>query len=240
MIKDQLVEFAHGTRWLQEASDTGLHSPYGDDWDLLWLGHCTMKNWVDEDARYYVIDNDPTVPTPAHRLNSRRSPNLSPPGLDGGFSRVVYRPWKSTCTLSYALSLRGAQKVLLKYAISPVSTPAKRWDDSIEEFCVEGHLNSKCIGVYPALVESYKAAGNTSKDSDIVKVDATVREKAFVPNMVFPVRPNFDRFVTGQTVIPSQFGDESMLSEIDYTKYEMPRGKGLYITKDQFVVPSKS
>ncbi|KAL8688519.1 MAG: hypothetical protein Q9224_004862 [Gallowayella concinna] len=48
-LKRQLTNFANKTRALSNAgrneslwttSDTPTHSPYGDDWDLLWLGNC--------------------------------------------------------------------------------------------------------------------------------------------------------------------------------------------------------
>jgi len=60
MIKSQLVEFARGTRFLQD-SQAGATGPYGDDWDLLWLGHCGAKNRDWEDQKYYIIQDDHTA-----------------------------------------------------------------------------------------------------------------------------------------------------------------------------------
>ena len=50
-LKSQLHKFANRTRHLSNAglnsslwitSDTPTNSPYGDDWDLLWLGNCAV------------------------------------------------------------------------------------------------------------------------------------------------------------------------------------------------------
>ncbi|KAL8832372.1 MAG: hypothetical protein Q9170_004908 [Blastenia crenularia] len=50
-LKSQLQTFANRTRTLSNAgrneslwitSRTPTHSPYGDDWDLLWLGNCAV------------------------------------------------------------------------------------------------------------------------------------------------------------------------------------------------------
>jgi hypothetical protein len=38
-IKSQLLQVAKGARYLQPSSKMDV-SPYGDDWDVLWLGHC--------------------------------------------------------------------------------------------------------------------------------------------------------------------------------------------------------
>ncbi|OQD77314.1 hypothetical protein PENDEC_c003G04835 [Penicillium decumbens] len=39
-IKSQLQSFALAVRALQGTAETKTSSPYGDDWDILWLGHC--------------------------------------------------------------------------------------------------------------------------------------------------------------------------------------------------------
>ncbi|KAL8641458.1 MAG: hypothetical protein Q9226_008633, partial [Calogaya cf. arnoldii] len=64
-FKDQLAEFAMGSRYISDTM-TSPRSPYGDDWDLLWLGHCSAQQDA-QDGRRLVIENDDTVPPMAHR-----------------------------------------------------------------------------------------------------------------------------------------------------------------------------
>ncbi|KAL9582186.1 MAG: hypothetical protein Q9212_003440 [Teloschistes hypoglaucus] len=56
-LRDQLQTFANRTRTLSNAgrnesawvkSETPTHSPYGDDWDLLWLGNCAVPTAPDD------------------------------------------------------------------------------------------------------------------------------------------------------------------------------------------------
>src|SRR5439155_16291282 len=76
-LKYQLVQFAHGSRYLLNTSPLdSLFSPYGDGWDVLWLGHCGA--WTEEsDMRRFVIPHDPTVPLPGDRKNVG-GPDMSP------------------------------------------------------------------------------------------------------------------------------------------------------------------
>jgi hypothetical protein len=104
-IKSQLVEFAKGAQFLQgteskntrENSESKTNSPYGDDWDLLWLGHCGTRNREWEDQNYYVIHDDPTAIPQSLWGYPRRQPNLTPPALRGNHTRVVYEPTRGLC-----------------------------------------------------------------------------------------------------------------------------------------------
>jgi hypothetical protein len=91
-IKAQLVEFARGTRYILEQETKSPVSPYGDGWDVLWLGNCGTKNREDKDQRYWVVHNDPTAIPQTLWQYARRQPNLTPPALNGTFTRVVYAP----------------------------------------------------------------------------------------------------------------------------------------------------
>jgi hypothetical protein len=37
-LRAQMLEFAKGSRYVAGEEETNTLSPYGDDWDLLWLG----------------------------------------------------------------------------------------------------------------------------------------------------------------------------------------------------------
>jgi len=92
-IKSQLVELARGLHYLQgiQTSELGsLHSPYGDDWDVLWIGYCGAKS-RSGDHHYYITHNDPTVVPHSLRTESPihgRVLDDSAEPLQGTFTRV--------------------------------------------------------------------------------------------------------------------------------------------------------
>ena len=109
-LKSQLVEFAKGALFIQGSDNSGvpsarqalpssspIGSPYGDDWDLLWLGHCGTRNREDEDGNYYVIHDDHTALPQPLWSHPRRQPNFSPPSLQGNYTRVVFEPMRGLC-----------------------------------------------------------------------------------------------------------------------------------------------
>ena len=103
-------------------------------------------------------------------------------------TRVIYRASHGVCLYAYALSYRGARKLLRGQALRKTFTPI---DVGIGQMCKEEDF--KCIGVFPQLVDSHKAAGRISRDSDIGKFSAQeVRPKGFTHNIVHSIRLNMD------------------------------------------------
>ncbi|KAK8064441.1 glycosyltransferase family 25 protein, partial [Apiospora phragmitis] len=115
------------------------HSPYGDDWDLLWLGHCGETfperipghEVVDRTSArytYYALRNDETMP-PAQNASSwiggdlRREPR----------TRWVHFSGGPTCSAGYALSQSGARKVL--HALSVGGTLVAQLDNAMADLC---------------------------------------------------------------------------------------------------------
>jgi len=243
-IKSQLVEFAKGARFLQETSlkstnggaGSGMNSPYGDDWDLLWLGHCGTRNREEEDQNYYVIHDDPTAISQPYWSYPRRQPNLTPPALRGSnsnFTRVVYEPIRGLCMFGYALSLRGAQKLLYHQTIAG---PARVSDKALQRICTDRFMDFKCIAPYPTLIGSHKGAGLTAKDSDRENTAANYggfRDKAETIGIVYSARINMANLLAGGKKIESQWPNNTMLAEIDRA-YEVPKGRGVYVTKDEY------
>ncbi|KAL8707505.1 MAG: hypothetical protein Q9220_007495 [cf. Caloplaca sp. 1 TL-2023] len=188
-FKDQLAEFATGSRYITGTSHKS-RSPYGDDWDLLWLGHCSAQR-DPHDQRRFVVQNDDTVPPMNHRINFSTVPDLTQLGYDNS-TRIVFRANDGVCLYSYALSYRGAQKVL-------------RWQNNVKKFrpidigignqCRDDP-SFKCIAVFPQLIDSHKAAGRQSQDSDIATFDPTqVREKGYTYNILRSTRLNIDNLM---------------------------------------------
>ena len=193
-LKDQLDIFAQGSQFV-----TGVepgqkpHSPYGDDWDMLWLGHCGCEI-TPGDQRRFVVENDATVPAPERRANFAPIPDMQREGYDN-YTRVVYRAKRGVCLYAYALSYRGARKLLRHEATRKTFTPI---DIGVGDWC-QNSPDVKCIGVFPQLIDSHKAAGRISRDSDIGNYSAQeVRQKGFTFNIVHSTRLNVDHLLAGE------------------------------------------
>lgn len=241
-FKSQLVEFAHGARFLQEPKDKSQstyskshepHSPYGDDWDLLWLGHCGARNREDEDQKYYVIHDDPTAVPQRLWGYPRRQPNLTPASLRGENTRVVFSPVRGLCMFGYALSLRGAQRLLYHQSISGRAAVSDR---ALQSICNTRFMGFNCIAPYPTLVGTHKAAGVTAKDSDrenTSKAQGGYRKVAETGQIVFSTRLNLEKLMNPQENAVSQWPEATKLKEIDRTA-SVPHGNGVWVTKDQY------
>ena len=161
-LKTQLSLFAEGTQSILGTSPKSRpHSPYGDDWDLLWLGHCG-SSVNRNNQRRFVVENDHTVPLPENReVSSGESIEMAQEGFDDR-TRVVYEADGGHCSYAYALSKRGAEKVI-------------QWNNKLREFtatdaglakmCKAGK-GFKCLSVFPALVGTHKARPNSEAQEE--------------------------------------------------------------------------
>ena len=194
-LKDQLALFATGSQFVTAVPPKHKpHSPYGDDWDLLWLGHCSNQIKPDDERRF-VIENDDTVPITKHRINFGGIPDMVAEGYDNN-TRIVYEANDGVCLYGYALSFRGARKLLRGQAQRKEFLPI---DLGIGYMCRDDP-NFKCIGVFPQLIDSHKGAGRLSRDSDIGSFSAqNVRQKGYTFNIVHSTRLNIDHLLAGET-----------------------------------------
>ena len=191
-LKSQLNDFAHGTRFLQNQSSADpTHSPYGDGWDLLWLGHC--HDTIDEaDNRTYVIQDDPTVPAVDQLLLN--NPELLKQWPD--HSRVVHVVGKPICTFAYALSYKGAQKIL--WALS-VKELRGLFDNALSWWCTGKDQNGLCLDAHPAYFAQHRAVGGPGKNSDNNPKLKTELDKAETKNIRYSTRLNIEQLITGRT-----------------------------------------
>ncbi|KIW54944.1 hypothetical protein PV05_07264 [Exophiala xenobiotica] len=210
-LKSQLVEFARGSRWLLDSDNKAKGSPYGDNWDILWFGHCHSEARR-SDNRRWVIPHDPTVP-PRSVRTSFQQPDMSPweqgdsPDLQ---TRIVHRMHWGYCTAGYAISLRGAERMVYAASLVPNN---KSIDMNMGDMCAEFVFpDFTCIAPFPRLIGVARAAGSTVKNSDIADIDpdkAQVNEKDRTENLMFSVRHNIRRILNGETTFHSFFSNPS-------------------------------
>jgi GR25 family glycosyltransferase involved in LPS biosynthesis len=209
-FKQQLVQFARGARVMLQTPDHQVpSSPYGDGWDILWIGHC--GTWVYPERRrpYFVIPNDPTVEPPQHRQNVE-VPDMSHwegPGSDNR-TRIVFKAGGGVCTAGYAISQQGARKVLYQMSMEPYNKPV---DWGFANLCENKHYNFRCISVFPQLVGVSRPQGNTSKWSDIGYGSDSERkvENANSQHLVYSTRLNMGNLLAGKAIFDSQYPDST-------------------------------
>lgn len=195
-LRSQMLNLAKGVRYISDISPNACqHSPYGDDWDVIWPGHCGEVPPKPDDHKRYVIENDETVAPKAH-LVSKKMLNEYPDG-----TRVVHRAGGPICAFGYGVSYRGAQKIMQQLAVKGTAWPI---DNGLAFLCRDKALDLKCISVEPQLIHHHRPAGVKTKDSDIEggNKDA-VRKKGFTENIVLSAKLNLEALIkdTGEWVM---------------------------------------
>lgn len=205
-------------------------SPYGDDWDLLWLGHCgepfpedltENQPLPDADpgfqamARKWTILGDATVPA-LDRVTGLVDFRLYPE-----HSRWVHVTAAPMCTFAYAVSRRGAQKILYDLSVDRLSGP---FDNALAGMCRRAvgswsstltggkgdrgdrGLDAKCVSVTPPLFFHHKAKGLVMADSDIQDgASDELRERGSTENVLWSVRLNLLNMLAGKREMESQW-----------------------------------
>ncbi|TVY30590.1 Procollagen galactosyltransferase [Lachnellula hyalina] len=192
-IQSQMPEFAKGVRTVSGVPLTEpQESPYGDDWDILWPGHCGEVG-PEKDEPIYIISNDATVAPKEHQPWLKMLKDY-PEG-----TRIVHRGIAPICVFSYAVSRRGAQKLMASLATKTSYDLA--FDNQLAFACKDKLLDLKCYSVEPMLFFHHRPAGSINKDSDIAgskPEDAdNIREKGITENIVWSARLNLEKLIAG-------------------------------------------
>jgi len=202
-IVEQMQDFAGATKsLLQKGNQVNdvqrpiSKSPYGEGWDILWIGHCGGFQGNTSSVPHYIIKDDETVPpamamddmllgiTPYRKWGAIQPEppctaheGRDPPGHVCNSprlaprDRIVQERAKPVCTASYAISLQGARKILARVgglSLTDVFAPV---DQGIGDICsgatdLPGE-RTRCFTPSPPYVRGYKAKGMQTGDSDI-------------------------------------------------------------------------
>lgn len=204
-LPSQMRDFAKGVRTISGLPLTDPQaSPYGDAWDILWPGHCGEAKTDDPlplqpTDPLYITHDDPTVAPKAHLawLHLLKAyPDRT---------RIVHRGVHPVCTFAYAVSRRGAQKLLAILALQAWWNLA--FDLQLAFACQQQLLGLRCVSVEPMLFHHHRAAGAVGRDSDIKSSAAAVGEeedlvqgvrmKGLTHNIVWSARLNVVQMITG-------------------------------------------
>ncbi|KAI1112467.1 hypothetical protein F5Y14DRAFT_269421 [Nemania sp. NC0429] len=158
------LEFAHLPETVAPVS-----SPYGDEWEVLWLGHCGMHfpfkdNNVVPKGR--VVQFDQTVPERRHLWTLSDPNDLKEQYSD--HMRVTHHAQDGVCSLAYAVTQKSARKLLYELGLKDVNSP---FDIMLQWFCEgKGEPNRgyhNCLTTMPSIFHIHLAAGPKRSASDI-------------------------------------------------------------------------
>ncbi|KAK0701557.1 hypothetical protein B0T21DRAFT_300364 [Apiosordaria backusii] len=226
-IKQQLQVFAQAARAFTQPTSDIEHrpelsisqlstnnrpriTPYGGNWDVLWLGHCGTEFPADSTIApkpshklpllRVTIPNDATVPDPRHlkahpfALQDSLAKEYPP------HTRVVHASSKTTCTQAYAVSQQGARKLLYQFGLKTLTAG---WDLMLGDWCdglyTHGHGQEKgpvCVTVQPPLFSHHYGKGAAS-DITAPGGGFVNKEKEITPYIRLSVRVNMERMVQG-------------------------------------------
>jgi hypothetical protein len=142
-LLSQLPELAKGVRSISNIPfSEPQYSPYGDNWDIIWPGHCGDILPQNDDRRY-IIEHDDTVAPKAHQTWLKGLKEYPE------YTRMVHRAGAPMCTFGYAVSYRGAEKILMALAIKAGANWAI--DNGLGFLCKNGYLDMKCFSIEPQL-----------------------------------------------------------------------------------------
>lgn len=220
-LKSQLAQFAAAAKTLQAGFDDdhdqtpATASPYGPNWDMLWLGSCATTFGQDlpehlqippaqRDDRQALILDDPTVPPEPHLVgNASFSWRDYPPQ-----TRVVHVPGDNICSFAYALSAAGARRALHYLGIEGQHKP---FDNHLSDFCRLRAGGARCLGIVPSLFVHHRPRGRVGGDSDIHggggSDEEPIREVGFTENILYSTRLNLANLIRGLEP-EKQWGEE--------------------------------
>lgn len=212
-IKDQVEAIATAFRGLQRnATRLADHnSPYGNSWDVLWLGHCRAGPQEHEEI-IYAISNDLTVP-PVSKRHSKWTNFHIPDVAVQNDTRVAFKVQRGTCTFGYAVTRQGAQKIVTGLSFAGNAQPF----DSAMNDLFRGAIKPtiQAYAVYPPIFSSHRFAGPIAKDSDISDFSKAgeARHGEYTWDIVFSVVQNAQRLLSGATTILSQWPGVTSIDE---------------------------
>ncbi|KAH7016205.1 uncharacterized protein B0I36DRAFT_377831 [Microdochium trichocladiopsis] len=150
-------------------SDPNDNTPYGTDWDVLWLGHCgSLGHDDDKHRRPLPYEDESRVPGDKFTGWSRDYfLEETPEG-----HRVVQESRMTICTFGYAVSRQGVLNVLAQV----MKGGYEAFDVALHAHCSEGRL--KCVTVSPAVFHHYEPSAAHGYVSPVKEGDGKGKAKS--------------------------------------------------------------
>lgn len=155
-----------------------------------------------------MIPNDPTIPQPSHLPNYYHGP---PENVRPDTTRLVCTQQDAACTPAYAMSYRGAQRILAALSVNPSGfadqlETGDQIDIELGRMCKSGLL--KCFAPYPSLFGTYRSAGLPSKGTDQSGHGSEAQmEPATSWGLVYSTMLNIKHVLQGEHVVHATWPD---------------------------------
>lgn len=173
-------------------------SPYGDEWEMIWVGHCGMQ---------YA---DATTTMPMGRVIHRNDVTVPPSGLwslSGPHelrekyevrTRTVAHAKAGVCSLGYAVTQKGARGLLREIGLRAVDAPL---DMLLRYYCdgEQGRRQHKCFAPQPPIFNHHRPVGPKSANSNIGDHGNEYNKEAHTDMVQWSVRVNADAIMDGKT-----------------------------------------
>lgn len=188
-------------------------SPYGDGWDLLWLGHCgtqfpTREDTPDTPRGRVIQAGDETVPEYRHFVYYFEKEKTVKTNYNN-HTRFYFHTRGNVCTIAYAISQQGARRLLYELGLHKMNDPQ---DLMHRQFCDgrKGRRHHTCLTTIPELFQSHRPAGAKAGFSDIdvkMQQSTSVNDHPWTSNIRWSTRINMLKLVEGDTDFDDQFPD---------------------------------
>ncbi|RDI85334.1 hypothetical protein Vi05172_g4672 [Venturia inaequalis] len=195
-------------------------SPYGDNWDMLWLGHCGVRFPEKEKdghlPRNRVLFKDETVPSSQHISLQFGTDELVK--RYANHTRAVHHTAETVCSLAYAITQRSARQILYDIGLKELRGP---YDIMLREYCdgIGGRKVRNCYTAQPQYFQHHRPAGSKRKNSDInsdEEGEEEFNQHAHTYNIRWSTRLNMQRLVDGETEFEDQWPDDAPASNRTY------------------------
>ncbi|RYP74246.1 hypothetical protein DL769_004067 [Monosporascus sp. CRB-8-3] len=183
-------------------------SPYGDNWDVIWAGHCGMHfpfahGEIIPKGR--VVQTDQIVPQKQHLWTLSEPDDLKEQYPD--HTRVVHHVQDGICSLAYAVTQKGARQLLYELGLKDANAA---FDVQLRWFC-EGtgrptRGRHHCLTMQPPLFGIHLSAGAKSANSDISDHGEGYQEEA-TKVVRWSVRMNAEALIEDRTDFVDQWPD---------------------------------
>ena len=179
-------------------------TPYGDSWDIIWIGHCGSSNEAFGNVRKYEW-NDTSVPPPSdiYIFDVGLGSEQYTPG-----TRALFQFQRTTCSTAYAISLDGARK-LVQYA----RHAKHNLDSTLGDLCRE-QSDMLFLGIWPQIITATSTRSNIRHDEGGLKPGDALQEQG-----VSEVKPGpglqFSARVNAKGVLEERWGSDKWRAQWD-------------------------
>lgn len=205
-------------------------SPYGDNWDLLWLGHCGMRFPFEDGImpKGRVIWTDHTVPQQQYLWTisvpddlKEQYPNhtrvvhcqychrhVQPKDPVPELNLIFIDAQEPVCTLAYAITQKAARQILYEIGLQDVNMG---YDLLLQRFCdsATGRRapHRRCLTMQPSLFQHHRPVGPKNAESDITDHGGGWRDRPHTNVLRWSVRMNAGELIDGGAEFEDQWPD---------------------------------